>query len=101
MKIYWLCLIFCCVSNDLVITSTKTKFIIPNTKTQNIFCRLNENLMTFLYTLTGATRKQKEKKKVFSLKCIQKSKCYEKIIWGLVFGIMYLVLVDVMTRSYM
>ena len=49
------------VPNDLVITSTKTKFIIPNTKTQNIFCRLNENLMSFLYTLTGVTRKQKEK----------------------------------------
>ena len=42
-----------------------------NTKTQNIFCRLNENLTTFLYTLTGATRKQKEKKKCSLLKCIQ------------------------------
>ena len=44
-------------------------------KTQNIFCCVNENLTTFLYTLTGGTRKQKEKKKKkFSfLKCIQKS----------------------------
>ena len=49
-------------SNDLSIASTKTKYIILNTKTQNIFCRLNENLTTFLYTLTGMTRKQKEKK---------------------------------------
>ena len=65
------------------------------TKTQNIFCRLNENLMTFLYTLTGATRKQKEKK-VFSLKCIQKSNVIKKRIWVLVFGFMYLVLVDAM-----
>ena len=49
-------------SNDLSIALTKTKYIKLNTKTQNIFCRLNENLTTFLYTLTGATRKQKEKK---------------------------------------
>ena len=49
--------------NDLSIASTKTKYYIKlNTKTQNIFCRLNENLTTFLYTLTGATIKQKEKK---------------------------------------
>ena len=44
-----------------------------NTKTQNIFFRLNENLTTFLCTLTGATREQKEKKKFSLLKCIQKS----------------------------
>ena len=54
---------------------------------------LNENLTTFLYTLT---RKQKEKKKVFSLKCIQKSNVIKKRIWVLVFGFMYLVLVDAM-----
>ena len=47
---------------DQSIASTKTKYLKLNTKTQNIFCRLNENLTTFLYTLTGATRKQKEKK---------------------------------------
>ena len=44
-----------------------------NTKTQNMFCRLNENLTTILYTLTGATRKQKVKEKFSLLKCIQKS----------------------------
>ena len=81
---------------DLSIAPTKTKYIKLNTKTQNIFCRLNENLTTFLYTLIGATRKQKEKKKVFSLKCIQKSNVIKKIIWVLVFGFMYLVLVDAM-----
>ena len=47
---------------DLSIGSTETKYIKLNTKTQNIFCCLNENLTTFLYTLTGGTRKQKEKK---------------------------------------
>ena len=46
---------------DQSIASTKTKYIKLNTKTQNIFCCLNENLTTFLYTLTGPTRKQKEK----------------------------------------
>ena len=50
------------VSYDQSIASTKTKYIKLNTKTQNIFCHLNENLTTFLYTLTGATKKQKEKK---------------------------------------
>ena len=44
-----------------------------NTKTQNIFCRLNENLTTILFTLTGATGKQKVKEKFSLLKCIQKS----------------------------
>ena len=70
------------------------------TKTQNIFCHLNENLTTFLYTLTGATRKQKEKKNSL-VNCIQKSKVMKKIIWDYVFGIMYLVLVYPMTRSFM
>ena len=53
----------------------------PNTKTQNIFCCLNENLTPFLYALT---RKQKEKK-VFSLKCI-----HTKVewVWVLVLGFM-------------
>ena len=55
--------------------------------------------MTFLYTLTGATRKQKEKEKFSLLKCIQKSNVMKKIIWVLVFGIMYLFLVYPMTRS--
>ena len=48
-------------SIDLSIGSTETKYIKLNTKTQNIFCCVNENL-TFLYTLTGSTRKQKGKK---------------------------------------
>ena len=51
--------------------------------------------MTFLYNLTGATRKQKEKKKVFFLKCITKSNVIKKN-WVLVFSFMYLVLVDAM-----
>ena len=47
--------------------------------------------MTFLYTLIGATRKQKEKTKVFSLMCIQKSNVIKKnnlgfSIWIYVFG---------------
>ena len=63
---------------DLSIASTKTKYIKLNPKTQNIFCRLNENLTTFLYTLTGATRKQKEKKKFSLLKCIQKLNVIKK-----------------------
>ena len=63
---------------DLSIATTKTKYIKLNTKTQNIFCGLNENLTTFLYTLTGATRKQKEKKKFSLLKCIQKSNVIKK-----------------------
>ena len=75
---------------------TSYKYINPNTKTQNIFCCLNENLTTFLYALIGATRKQKERKKVFSLNCIQKSNVIKKRIWVLVFGFMYLFLVDVM-----
>ena len=60
---------------DLSIASTKTKYIKLNTETQNIFCRLNESLMTFLYTLTGATRKQKEKKSFF-FKVYTKVECY-------------------------
>ena len=81
---------------DLSIGSTETKYIKLNTKTQNIFCCVNENLTTFLYTLTGATRKKKEKKKLSLLKCIQKSNVIKKTIWVLVFSFMYLVLVDAM-----
>ena len=62
---------------DLSIASTKTKYIKLNTKTQNIFCRLNEALTTFLYTLTGATRKQMEKKK-FSFKVYTKVNVIKK-----------------------
>ena len=63
---------------DLSIGSTETNYIKLNTKTQNIFCFVNENLTTFLYTLTGGTRKQKEKKKFSLLKCIQKSNVIKK-----------------------
>ena len=63
--------------NDLSIALTKTKYIKLNTKTQNIFCHLKENLTTLLYTLTGAIRKQKEKK-VFSSKVYTKVECYQK-----------------------
>ena len=59
------------VTNDLSIGSTETKYIKLNTKTQNIVCCVNENLTTLLYTLTGGTKEQKEKKKSF-LKCIKK-----------------------------
>ena len=68
--------VFFYITYDQSIASTKTKYIKLNTKTQNIFCRLNENLTTFLYTLTGATRKQKEKKRVFSFKVYTKVECY-------------------------
>ena len=60
---------------DQSIGSTKTKYIKLNTKTQIFFCYLNENLMTFLYTLIGATRKQKEKKS-FLFKVYSKVECY-------------------------
>ena len=54
---------------NLSIALTKTKYIKLNTKPQNIFFCLNENLTTFLYTLTGATRK-------FSYKVYTKVECY-------------------------
>ena len=60
---------------DLLKPNTYIKL---NTKTQIIFCCVNENLTTFLYTLTGRTRKQKEKKKFSFLKCMQKSNLIEK-----------------------
>ena len=55
-------------------------------------------MTTFLYTLNGGTKKQKEKK-VFSFKVYTKDECYEKNIWVLVFSFMYLVSVDPMDRS--
>ena len=42
-----------------------------NTKTQNISCFVNENLMNFLYTLTGEDKKTEGEKKFSFLKCIQ------------------------------
>ena len=79
---------------DLLKPNTYIKL---NTKTQNIFCCVNENLTSFLYTLTGWTRKQKVKK-VFSFKVYTKVECYFKK-WVLVFSFMYLISVDPMDRS--
>jgi hypothetical protein len=84
--------------NDLSIGSTETKYKKLNTKTQNIFCCVNENSATFLYTLTGGQENRRRKKFSF-LKCIQKSNVVKKIIWVLVFSFMYLVSVDPMDRS--
>ena len=53
-------------------------YVNPNTKTQNIFCRLNENLMTFLTLWQGRQEKKRRKKKSL-LKCIQKSNVIKKI----------------------
>ena len=88
---------------DLSIGYTETKYIKlnrVNTKTQNIFCCVNKNLMTFLYTLTEGTRKQKEKKSFLfsSVYNIQKVNVIKKN-WVLVFSFMYLVSVDPMDRS--
>ena len=60
---------------DLSIGSTENKYIKLNIKAQNIFCCVNENLTTFLYTLTGGTRKQKERKKVSFCKVYAKVEC--------------------------
>ena len=61
-EFFYLIIVCTVYTNDLSIGSTETKYIKLNTETQNIFCFVNENLTTFLYTLTGGTRKQKEKK---------------------------------------
>ena len=55
---------------DLSIGSTETKYI-----KLNIFCHLNENLTTFLYTLTGGDKKTEREKKVFSSKKYTKVEC--------------------------
>ena len=64
------------MTNDLSIGSTETKYIKLNTKTQNIFCCVNENLTTFLYTLTEGNKKTEEEKKVFFFNAYTKVKCY-------------------------
>ena len=63
------------------------------TKTQNLFCGLNENLTTFLYTLTLCHPDKKTK-------CTQKSNVIKKKIWVLVFSFTYLVLFHVKDRSF-
>ena len=97
------------VIDDLSIGSTETKYIKPNTKTQNIFCCVNENFMTFFYTLTGGDKKTEED--FFFLLCflvlpvkvckkvVKFSFTQQKIFWVLVFSFMYLVSVDPMDRS--
>ena len=65
------------------------------TKTQIIFCCLNENLTTFLYTLTSWPFDRGNKK----TKVYTKVECYFQKNWVLVFSFMYLVLVDVKDRS--
>ena len=47
-----------------------------NTKTQNIFCCVNENLTIFLYTLNRGDKKTEEEKKVFYFKVYTKVECY-------------------------
>ena len=56
----------------------RVRYIKLSTKTPKKICCVNENLMTFLYTLTEGTRKQKEEKKIF-FKVYTKVKCYKKI----------------------
>ena len=51
-------------SFDLYIGSTETKYIKLNTKTQNIFCFVNENLTTFLYNLNRGDKKTGGEKKI-------------------------------------
>ena len=60
---------------DPSIGSTETKYIKLNTTTQNIFGCVSENLTTFLYTLTGGKRNQKEEKKVVFFKVYTKVDC--------------------------
>ena len=43
-----------------------------NTKTQNIFCCVNENSTTFLYTLNMEDKKTEGEKKVFFYKVYSK-----------------------------
>ena len=62
-------------TNDLSIGSTETKYIKLNTKTQNIFCFVNENSTTFLYTLTGG-QENRRRKEVFLFKVYTKFECY-------------------------
>ena len=43
-----------------------------------MFCGVNENLTTFLYTLTGGDKKTEGEKKVFSFKVYTKVECCQK-----------------------
>ena len=60
---------------DLSIGSTETKHRKPNTKIQNIFCCVNENMMTFLYTLKfDGGDKKTEGEKSFLFQSVYKSR---------------------------
>ena len=61
---------------DLSFGSTETKYIKLDTKIQNTFCCVNENLTTFLSTLTGGDKKTEGEKKVLFSKVCTKVKCY-------------------------
>ena len=47
---------------DIFVGSAKYQIGILNTKTQNIFCCVNENLTTFLYTLNRGDKKTEGEK---------------------------------------
>ena len=68
---------------------TKTKYIKLNTKTQNMFCHLNENFYDFFIHFNSGDKKTKGK--VYT-----KVEVLLKKNWVLVFSFMYLVLVDAM-----
>ena len=53
------------VTYDLSIGSTETKYIKLNTKTQNIFCCVNENLTTFFIHFDKGDKKTEGEKKSF------------------------------------
>ena len=71
--------------NDLSIGSTETRYIKLNTKTQNIFCGVNENLTTFSYTLNRGDKKTYVEKKGFFFKVYKKLNVIKKDFWVLVF----------------
>ena len=80
---------------DLLKPNTYIKL---NTKTQNIFCCVNESLTTF-YTLWQGGQEKRRRKKSFLFKVYNKVERYQKNFWVLVFSFMYLVSVDSMDWS--
>ena len=66
------------VLNDLSIGSTETKYIKLNTKTQNIFCYVNENLTTFFIHFDRGDKKTEGEEKVFFFKVYTKVESYWK-----------------------
>ena len=86
---------------DLSIGSTETKYIKLNTKTQNIFCDINENLTTFYTPWQGGqdNRRRKKVKYIQNLNIILKNWVLVFSFWVLVFSFMYLVSVGPMDRS--